>query len=55
MKVTRKVHENMKIWSKQWEENSGEGQKRSYEPKDGRRYETANKEEREKMINSEHF
>ena len=34
MKVTRKVHKDMKIGSKEWEENSGDVQKRSYELKD---------------------
>ena len=44
MKVTRKVHKDIKIWSKECEENAEAGQKRSYEPKDKGRYETANKE-----------
>ena len=38
----------MKIGPKEWEENSEDAQKRSYEPKDYRRYETANEEDREK-------
>ena len=32
--VTRKVHKDMKIGSKEWEENSEDVQKRSYEPND---------------------
>ena len=47
----RKVHKVMKIGSKEWEENSEYVQKRSYEPNDDGRYQTANKEEKEKLIN----
>ena len=55
MKVTRKEHKDMKVGSKEWEENSADIQKRSYEPKDDGRYETATKEEREKLINLGNF
>ena len=42
MKVTWKMHKDMKIGSKEWGEKSEDIQKRSYEPKDEGRYETAN-------------
>ena len=38
----------MKIGSKEWEDNSEEVQKRSDEPNDDGRYQTANKDEKEK-------
>ena len=47
MTITRKQHKDMKIGSKEWEENSEDVQTRSYEPKDVGGYETANKEKRE--------
>ena len=55
IKVTRKVHKDMKIGSKEWEKNGEDVQKRSYEPKDDVRYETGNKEERGKLINLGNF
>ena len=48
MQVTRKVHIDVEIGCKEWEENSEDVQKRSYEPKEDRRYETVNKPERER-------
>ena len=50
MKVTRNAYKDMKIESKEWEENSEDVQKRSYEPKDDGRYEIVNKEERGTLI-----
>ena len=41
----------MKIGSKEWEENSEDVQKCSYEPNDDGLYQTAYKEEKEKLIN----
>ena len=55
MKVTQKVHKDMKIGSKEGDENSEDVQKHSDKPKDDGRYEIANKEEREKMINLGNF
>ena len=49
--VTRKVHKDMKIGSKEREENSEDVQKRSYEPNDDGRYQTANKDKKEKIVN----
>ena len=40
----------MTIRSKESDKNSEDVQKHSYEPKDDRRYEAANKEDREKLI-----
>ena len=45
----------MKIGSKEWQKNNEDVQTRFYEPKDDGRYETANKEEREKLINIAKF
>ena len=41
----------MKIGSKEWEENSEDVQKHSYEPNDDGQYQIAHKEKKEKMIN----
>ena len=51
MKVTRKVHTTMKKGSKGRAEYNKDVQYRSYESKVDGPYETANKEEREKLIN----
>ena len=55
MKVTWKVHKDMIIWSEEWKENSEDIQKRSFEPKDNGRYETANKGGKEKLLNLGNF
>ena len=55
MKVTRKLHKDMKIGSKEYEENTEDVEKHSDEPKDDGRYATANKEERENLVNLGNF
>ena len=51
MKNNTEVHKDIKIGSKKCAEISEDVQKRSYESKDDGRYQTSNKEEREKLIN----
>ena len=55
MKVTRKTRIDMKIRSKERKEYSEDVEKRSYESKKDGRYETANKEEGEKLITLGNF